>query len=251
MAWDPRGYYYRAVRIGGKPTRRYVGGGLLGELAAAQDAKRAAQVAQQRQDRRRDHAELRQVDRQYRALRSVAHGVLTAAGYYQHHREWRRMDAKAFARRYREAAERDALAAAGKLAKRADLSGARAISGLALAEQMVASYCAGQPEAQAVIGHELRTLCRDLGMDNAAPFERELIAHVVECWTWLKLAQLTLNRVCSSEHTYTEGDYRERRVTEAQRRYLRALALLAKLRHLGPAVQINLAHQQVVMNGKD
>ena len=38
-------------------------------------------------------------------------------------------------------------------------------------------------------------------------------------------------------------------ISEAQRRYLRAVNLLAKLRHMGP-LQVNIANQQVVMNNR-
>jgi hypothetical protein len=276
MSWDASGrYYYRSMWEGGKPRRVYVGSGRLGKLAAAQDAQskaqRAADDAQRRAQRAADRDMQRAADVRYRALRAAVWAQLQAAGYYQHKREWRRMDLKAFAKRYREAEERDAQRAAGALVQsgkgakvtastdtdyhpatgaRGDLPAGRALSGLMVAEQMVSSYCKGQPEAQAVIGTELRTLCRDLGWDSAPPFERELIAHVAECWVWLKLVQLTLNWISSAAHTIRDGDYRERRVTEAQRRYLRAMNLLAKLRHLGPAVQVNVANQQVVMNGK-
>lgn len=261
--WD-RGYYYQHKRIDGKPRRVYVGGGLLGELAAQEQAQRAAQDAQRRLQRAQDAAADKAIDAQYKSLRAAAWALLQAAGYYQHKREWRRMDMKKLVQRYAEAAimppedKRGATAkgGAGKLKTGADteppgrdLTGARALSGLMVAEQMAASYCKGQPEAQAVVKMELRTLCRDLGLDDAPPIERELIAHVAECWLWLKLAQLTLNRISSAEHSFREGEYRERRVSEAQRRYLRAVNLLTKLRNLQPGVQVNVANQQVVMNG--
>ena len=167
------------------------------------------------------------------------------------------MDMKKLVQRYAEEAimppkDKTPRAAGGaKLATEAGAVNGRAVSGVMVAEQMVSSYCKGQPEAQAIIRQELRVLCRDLGLDAAPPIERELITHVAECWVWLKLAQLTLNRVGSTEHTFKEGQYREGRVSEAQRRYLRALHLLAKLRHMGPAVQVNVANQQVVMNGRE
>lgn len=266
--WD-RGYYYQHKRIDGKPRRVYVGAGPVAALASQMDAQeqaqRAAQDAQRRLERARDRAATKEIDGQYDRIRASVAALLIANGFYQHKREWRRMDLKAFAKRIREAEERDALRAAGKLTasagadyhpataaelKHKDLSAARALSGLMVADQMVSSYCGkNQPEAQAVIRQELCALCEDLGMDDAPAIERELIAHVAECWVWLKLAQLTLNRISSAEHTFREGQYREQRVSEAQRRYLRAMNLLAKLRHLGPAVQVNVANQQVVMNG--
>ena len=226
---------------------------VLVDIAALVDSRTTAtHEAIQRLDERTDAR-----------LRTLVTAALLANGWYQHKREWRRMDMKRLVQRYAEEAimppkDKTPRAAGGaKLATKTDaapyneLRGARAGSGLMVAEGMVSSYCKGQPEAQAIIRQELRTLCRDLGLDGAPPVERELIAHVAECWVWLKLAQLTLNRVGSTEHTFKEGQYREGRVSEAQRRYLRALHLLAKLRHMGPAVQVNVANQQVVMNGRE
>ena len=266
MGWDSTGrYYYRSVWTAAGPRRVYIGGGLIGKLAAMQDgeerAQRAGLDAQRRQERAEDAATDKAIDAQYGRLRGAVWALLLAAGWYQHKREWRRMDMKKLVQRYAEEAilpAKDKAARTGggaKLATKTDaapdneLRDARAVSGLMVAEQMVLSYCKGQPEAQAIIRQELRTLCRDLGLDGAPPVERELIAHVAECWVWLKLAQLTLNRISSAEHTFKEGQYREERVTQAQRRYLRAFNLLAKLRHLGP-VQVNIANQQVVMNNR-
>jgi hypothetical protein len=51
-------------------------------------------------------------------------------------------------------------------------------------------------------------------------------------------------------HSRESGAYWDRRLTEAQRRYLRAIGLLAKLRSLAPAsrLQVNVAHNQQVNN---
>ena len=45
MPWD-RGYYYRAVRVDGRPRRVYVGGGMFAHLVADADAnERDARLA--------------------------------------------------------------------------------------------------------------------------------------------------------------------------------------------------------------
>jgi len=73
-----------------------------------------------------------------------------------------------------------------------------------------------------------------------------LIEHVGVCWLRLQMAERALTRVTSGQHALAEGRYCEARLTEAQARYLRAVALLEKLRRYAPPVQINIANQQVI-----
>lgn len=314
--WDSRGRYYQHKRINGQPRRVYVGAGLIAELTAHGDAleqaQKAAQDAQRRLQRAQDRAILKDIDAQYRQLQAFVGALLTAAGYYQHNRgEWRRMDLKAFAQRYREAGEREEQAAAlqaGKLAKgggeaqpmtiadktaetteerarledaaaaelealvkrvngknptRADLDALRrvldthdgavlsVIGGTAVLSHIFDKYNAGNAGAAArlVMEAEARRMGERLGRDSAPPFERPLIDHIVVCWVRLQLVERDQAANTSGAHNRESGAYWDRRLSEAQRRYLRAFNLLAKLRHMAPAVQVNIANQQVVQNG--
>lgn len=300
--WDRRGYYYRHARVNSKPRRVYVGGGTFGEMVADADtrqrARRTAAADQVRRLREQDRAACRAIDGEYRAVHALAAALLTAAGYYQHKREWRRMDLKAFAQRYREAAERDTAAAAGKTAhsggpakltgptddapdrdaverdlaalvervngpkpKRADLDALRAaldggagagitvLSGGATLTGILDAVGGGEA-AQMVMRADADRMAKTLGRDTAPAFERPLIDHVVTCWVRLQLVERDMTRSTAGSHSRDTGAYWDKRLTEAQRRYLRAVNLLAKLRHLGPAqVQVNVANQQVVVNG--
>lgn len=89
MAWEGA-YYYRKEREGKTVRSVYVGGGVLGELAAAQDARTQAAREEQRAARAQQRAAGQALDADYSALRAQVAGVLTAAGYHQHKREWRR-----------------------------------------------------------------------------------------------------------------------------------------------------------------
>lgn len=308
MPWD-RGYYYRAQRIGGKPTRVYVGGGLAGALASELDARdqaqRGAQAAQRRQERAQDAALLRELDAEYGRLRTYTAALLLAAGWYQHNRGWRRMDLKAFAKRYREAEERDAAREAGKLAaggspaqlagpaadpdragleadaaaaldalvkrvngpkpSRADLDALRALLALPVKEtggavvtvigggavlDHVIDKWGGNAATRLVMRADADRMAQTLGRDTAPAIERPLINHIVTCWVRLQLVERDHASNTAGAHNRDSGLYWDRRLSEAQRRYLRALGLLAKLRALGPAVQVNVANQQVVMNGR-
>lgn len=99
MAWERRArgsrYYTRSRKIGGRVVREYVGGGLVGALAAAQDAERRNAANQQAQAWVELRARLRAArdvtERFSGDLETLARGTLTLAGYHQHHRgEWRK-----------------------------------------------------------------------------------------------------------------------------------------------------------------
>jgi hypothetical protein len=102
MAWERRQrgglYYCRTRRVGGRRVREYIGRGVVGELAAREDAERKAQrladLARRREERRRE-------EETARALRDLVGGLdaltatltvatLGAAGYHrQNRRPWR------------------------------------------------------------------------------------------------------------------------------------------------------------------
>jgi hypothetical protein len=103
MSWETRQhgtrYYTRSYRVNGRIVREYVGRGLIGELAAREDAtrreaRRAAQslAREQRQREREADRQVREllatIDRQAAALTTI---TLTAAGYHRPKRGvWRR-----------------------------------------------------------------------------------------------------------------------------------------------------------------
>lgn len=100
MGWENGGRYYtRSRKVGGCVLREYVGGGLIGALAADQDAheRRARAIeherdarafAQVRHQHRAADALLDALDTHCRELMRIA---LERAGYHQHERgEWRR-----------------------------------------------------------------------------------------------------------------------------------------------------------------
>ena len=87
-----------------------------------------------------------------------------------------------------------------------------------------------------------------LNYDKSPLLEQMLIDHVILCWLRLQMA----------EHAYTgwaggslaQGDFRERRLSAVQRRYLRAVETLARIRRIAlPALQINVGDKQVNVAG--
>ena len=99
MAWETRNgsgrYYTRSHRVNGRIAREYVGTGLIGELAASEDAVRRAKRERQCQawnaERNRLEALESTVDRFSAGVSALTTAVLVNAGFHRHHRgEWRK-----------------------------------------------------------------------------------------------------------------------------------------------------------------
>jgi hypothetical protein len=99
MGWESRSrggrYYTRSRRVGGRVVREYVGGGLLGELAAQQDAHERQARQQQQHTWLQVQARVQAADATLADLCErtdfLVRAALLSAGYHQHHRgDWRR-----------------------------------------------------------------------------------------------------------------------------------------------------------------
>lgn len=90
-----------------------------------------------------------------------------------------------------------------------------------------------------------------LGYDESPMLEQLLIEVVVLVWLRWGLVEYRYTNVVSKEHTLPIGDYWERKLSASQRRYLRALTTLARVRKLELSpMQINIADQQVNIAGR-
>jgi hypothetical protein len=96
MGWDKGGRYYtRSHKVNGRVVREYIGGGLLGELAARRDAIDRQDREAERAERKAVQAEMDARDALVNDLNDVAdllaHAALLAAGYHRHKRgQWRK-----------------------------------------------------------------------------------------------------------------------------------------------------------------
>ncbi len=84
-----------------------------------------------------------------------------------------------------------------------------------------------------------------LGFDTCPAIERPLIQHVVLCWLRLHICELHYERHTKGA-TLTVATFWENTLSANQRRYLRAVETLARIRKLNLTIQINMAHQQIV-----
>ena len=99
MAWEKRkrgtSYYTRSRKVDGRVIREYVGGGVLGEIAALEDTyerrRREEEAAYWREERERLRALVSSVEELCEAAEVIARAALIASGYHRHNRaEWRR-----------------------------------------------------------------------------------------------------------------------------------------------------------------
>jgi transcriptional regulator with PAS, ATPase and Fis domain len=96
MGWEERcgrRYYYRKVRKGGRVFSVYEGGGISGEIAAAQDAGEQGKQTRTRAELQREQAAQDRIDNligeSERIAQDAARYALEAAGFHRHKRQWR------------------------------------------------------------------------------------------------------------------------------------------------------------------
>jgi len=84
------------------------------------------------------------------------------------------------------------------------------------------------------------SLSAEIAGPNPTILERLLSDQVVLCWQHLRYLEIKYGQAQS--YTLREGEYFERCLDRAQRRYLSAIKTLAQVRKLGlPALQVNIA----------
>jgi len=87
-----------------------------------------------------------------------------------------------------------------------------------------------------------------MGYDTATTLERGLIEHVVACWLRLQQVEHRYAQFMGQDYVVlAQADWWERRLTAAQRRYVRACESLARVRRLtrSTVLQVNIGDQQI------
>jgi len=114
------------------------------------------------------------------------------------------------------------------------------------AEKEIIGHAYADHPGRALALHKHCELQRDeLGYKSATALERLLIQHIVLCWLRLYLTELRYE-TAMRDATLLQGVYWEKKLSANQRRYLRSIETLARIRKLSINVQINMAHQQIV-----
>lgn len=286
MAWEARGsgrYFYRKRRVGGRVVSEYVGAGEVAELVAlagqAQQESRRAESALWLSWRSEREADGRAADGALAGLERLAHAALEAAGYHRHQGQWRkrRMAGRTMARRGQTAPRRGAGRGTGERATWADLM-ERANTGDGPALAAFRDELEKNPDLLEVVGNpvwlttynvldrlwgrrqgyraaaecKLKALRDELAGPDPSPAERLLADRAALCW--LRVHQLECQYDRSKDLSIRQADFLQRQIDRAHRRFLSALKTLETIRRPAapapaPAVQINLARQQVNVAG--
>lgn len=93
----------------------------------------------------------------------------------------------------------------------------------------------------------LPTMAAELTQPGDGELEKLIIGQIVGCWLRLSFVEYTYSvNTVSGSMNMKQGEYWERRLSAAQRRYLRAVESLARVRRLRlPTMQVNIGGQQV------
>jgi hypothetical protein len=116
--------------------------------------------------------------------------------------------------------------------------------------QQAAFHMIEEIQATPVMKESLKTgwyeMQLELGGENPNPIERLLIQQVVISWIRLQIVDYKYTSMMNQSITLTLGRYWENRLNAAQRRHLRAVETLARVRRLLsriPPFQVNIATQ--------
>jgi hypothetical protein len=102
---------------------------------------------------------------------------------------------------------------------------------------------------------QIKAMKKDFGYQQAPILEKLLVENIVLAWLRYLYAEYQLTTRMQTDATYTNNEHWEKRTSAAQRRYLRAIETLARVRKLTrntPALQVNIATeggQQVNVGG--
>jgi hypothetical protein len=96
-----------------------------------------------------------------------------------------------------------------------------------------------------------REIKAGLGYETSPMLEKLLIDAVLLAWLRWSFTEYHYTENARTGQTLAQGDYWDRHLDAAQRRYLRALAALARIRKMNlPAIQINIGDRQVNIAGR-
>ena len=95
------------------------------------------------------------------------------------------------------------------------------------------------------IARQAAELRRGLAGAEPSPLEWLVVGRVVACWLQLHYAEARYAQNLG-KLTMEQGEYHQLTIDRAQKRYLAAIKALAQVRRLlTPAVQVNIADQQI------
>ncbi len=100
------------------------------------------------------------------------------------------------------------------------------------------------PEVHEAVVRVTGQMHQDLAEPDDTPLEQLLIAHIVLCWVDLHLVGISTAQA-ETVASFERLDAYDRLLNARQRRYLRAIETLARVRRLHLGIQINVAEKQI------
>ncbi len=115
-----------------------------------------------------------------------------------------------------------------------------------LAERLLVSKMTKDEDAAAkeMMEHQLESMRLEIAGEDPSPLELLLAERVVATWLQVQFFE-ALYASGLGKHTLTQANYYQKRLDRAHVRHLSAIRTLAQIRKMGPAVQINIAQQQI------
>lgn len=89
-----------------------------------------------------------------------------------------------------------------------------------------------QPVAREMLSAGLKAMEDELGREGAPMMEKLLIDQIIVCWLNMYTVQQYYENNMAGSLSLAQADYWERRLTSVQRRYLKAIETLAKVRKM-------------------
>ena len=96
-----------------------------------------------------------------------------------------------------------------------------------------------------VLRCQLAAMREEIAGDNPSPLERLLADRIVLTWLQIQLFEDAYASSLSKSMTIAQGNYNQKMIDQAYKRHLSAIRMLAQIRKLGPAVQINIGERQI------
>lgn len=112
-------------------------------------------------------------------------------------------------------------------------------------QQQILDNVQGPALIKESIARGLEVMREDLRFEEASALEKLLIEQIILSWLHFHTIQWGYETNSNQGTTLQNAAFLERRLNGAQRRYLRAIETLARIRKMGPAVQINIAKRQL------
>ena len=110
----------------------------------------------------------------------------------------------------------------------------------------IKAYTGAGLYVQEVMHEVVRRLREDLEGENPSPLESLLVDRIISCYLHVNFAENEYTDSVGPGARLEVAEYMQKRLDRANKRYIAAIKALAQVRKMGPAIQINIAQQQLI-----